>query len=590
MSLVCASFGLLLIDQPHRAIGAPFLYATDYASETHLLQTGRMFWEACRKMYGYNPWFMAGYPYADYTSGLMWKLLGVVFASFNPGTIAAMFLAAALGFFPFAGYFSVRISGRTAPEALTGAFLFSCFGMLGPPLFFAWMGLLEAVTALWAVTLSAMCLFAWHSKGRAYTWFALLFSTTFALMSHKTAMIALAITGLSALLFSRASLSRLALSALAGLLALAANLFWLWPLYRNRIYFDFEPHYHWGGRNGVIADFFHLDGTLGSTLLAWTIIIASIAGLRILRRSDKSTSDTLTAAAVVLALFAIVGPYIDALAPAQPRRFVGYFLILCIYPASIALHGLLDSIRPRARWSTIVIFTAFILVLPNAYRRVSPFKIQTSLPPRARAVVEWISQNTTPDARVMVEEIGESGGPDNPYGGSYLNNLLPSLTKREIIGGPYPGIDILHHRVTFLDGKVRDKPLAKMSDAELVSLFDTYNIGWVVSFTDEAKKRLEKMDSFIDKAANYGLISCYNVKRKHSYLIGAQGDVKAGPSVIEVKIDRADSDIFAIKYHWDPRFKPDGPVKLDRYEVDGDPVGFIEVRATAPVKFTINYE
>ncbi len=588
MSLICGALGLSLIDHPFRAVGAPFLYGTDFATVQHFLESGRMFWESSGRLVGYHPWFAAGYPYADYTSGVGWKLMGVIFWSLNTGTIATIFLVGPLMLFPLAGYVVLKLPGRSSAEALTGSFLAACLVLFGPPLYVAWMGLGEFAAAVALVMAASGCMIRWNRHGGGFNWVALLATLILAFMAHKTALPTLFIVGVAVVLFGRFGVYRIAMSALAGLVAFIANLFWILPLWRMRQYLDFVPHYHWGEKEATFfGDFFRLWGPLGSLPLAWALLIGSVIGWRILRRRERPTANTWFGAQVLLAVFAYIGPHIDFLAPMQPRRFVSYFFALSIFPTSVACYGALRSLGTRAGAAAVIISIALLSLLPNAYRRVAPHKVMTSLPERAQAVTDWISKNTTRDARVLVEEISDAGRPDNPYQGGYLNALLPTITGREIIGGPYPGVDILHHRVTLLEGILLGRPVAGLSDAELARLFDLYNIGWVVCFSDGAKSRFLKTDDILEKTAEFGPVYCFNVKGEKSFISGGKGEVHARANAIEVKITRIEGKSVVIKYHWTPDLEATGGVRIERFDIDEDPVGLIRAFIEAPTEFAI---
>jgi len=589
LSLICAAFGFSLIDHPSRAIGAPYLYGPDFATVQHFLESGRMFWKADGHLVGYHPWFMAGYPYADYTSGVCWKILGVILLPLNTGTVATIFLVGPLFLFPLAGYITLKLAGRSEPEALAGSFLSACLVLFGPPLYITWMGLGESMMGVGLALIASGLLLRWNNKGGLSVWIGLVLALALAFMAHKMALVALFIIGLG-VVFGRYPVFRIALSALAGAVAFALNLFWILPLWRNREYFDFAPHYHWGEMETLIpfGDFFQSGGSLGSLALAWTLLAGTVVGWRILRGAEKNMADAWLGAQALLAVFAYIGPYVDFLAPAQPRRFIAFFLALSVFPASLACYRAIQSLKRWARLPAVALFAMLLFLLPNAYNRVAPFKIMTSLPPRAQAVTDWISQNTTRDARVMVEEISDAGRPDNPYQGSYLNALLPTLTEREIIGGPYPGVDILHHRVTLLEGALLGKAVSGMSEAELARIFDLYNIGWVVAFSAETKKRFLRAGSLLEKSAQFGPIQCFTVKGAKSFLIGGKGRVRARANAIEVKITQLEGKSVIIKYHWAPSLEVDGGgVRIERYDVAEDPVGFIRAYVDSLREFVI---
>jgi len=578
LAAICAVLGLLLIDDPTAAYTAPYLYGTDWTSYMHGIELIRIFRHSGGHLSGYNPWFMAGYPFAHYTSGQTLVLLGAMLSNLTPAAVGALHLAVSSGLFPLAGYMSVRILGGDRFQALAGAVLGAMFGLLGSPLYFNWMGLCEAAAAAAVVLLTCACLFRYMEEGRLRHWVGLATCLIGAVLLHKTAPVALALAGVSAVVFNR-RWSRIGAAALAAAIAIGANLFWIYPLFRHIKYLDPQPHYHWGERQHLLpfADFFDPGGLLGSLPVAWVLLIGTVIGWKIIRGRNRARADAWFGGQVLILLLAWFGPLFGFLNVIQPRRFAIYFFVLAIYPVSASIVHYGRRLKPWSASAVAAAFLALALAAPNAYMRAYPFKIMTGLPPRSRAVVDWIRENTDRRARIMMEETSDAGSPDNPYGGFYLNSIIPYMLERELIGGPYPGADVLHHRVTFLDGKILLKPVHEMSDDELGDIFSRYNVGWVLSFSPKAVKRFDRADSLMERKADFGPVAAYEVLLPKTFFLEGEGGARAVKDAIEVRVRGKQNDAVVLKYHWVDYLKALPAGKIEKYPVKGDPVGFIKV-------------
>ncbi len=587
LSAVCALLGLILIDHPLNTYVAPYLYGTDWTSYMHGIEMIRMFWHSGSGMSGYNPWFMAGYPFAHYTSGQTLVFLGVILSNLTPAAVGALHLAASAAVFPAAGYISLRILGGERSQALTGSVLATMFGLLCTPLYFNWMGLCEAATGVAVVFLTCAYLFRFMEEGRFRHWAGLTVCLIAAVLLHKTAPVALVLVGIPVVIFYRRG-KRIGAAALAAVIAIGANLFWLYPFLSHLEYLDPQPHYHWGEKEHLLpfTDFFDPGSLLGSLPVAWLLLVGTIFGWRILRERRKKRADAWFGGQILILALAYLGPLLGLLNVIQPRRFSSYFFVLAIYPVSLACVHYGRRLKPWKAGAVAAAFVALVLIAPNAYKRAYPAKIMTTLPPRSQAVVNWIEENTDRRARIMMEEVSDAGSPDNPYGGFYLNSVIPYMLKREVIGGSYPGVDVLHHRVTFLEGKILLKPVHEMSEVELEDILSRYNVGWVISFSPKAKKRFDRADTLMERMAEFGPIVAYEVSLPKSFFLVGKGAARAFNDRIKVKVHEEENGAVVLKYHWVDYLKASPSGKVEKYSVKGDPIGFIKV-VNPPKEFMV---
>jgi hypothetical protein len=116
------------------------------------------------------------------------------------------------------------------------------------------------------------------------------------------------------------------------------------------------------------------------------------------------------------------------------------------------------------------------------------------LSPDREAIVETLRQTTTPDARILWEDLHCTNETQR------WTALLPLLTDRSFIGGLDPNGTIPHSQTGLVDQVLCRRPLTLWSDIELDSYCRRYNIGWIVCRSPESTTRFHAWSGVSEKA------------------------------------------------------------------------------------------
>ncbi len=174
-------------------------------------------------------------------------------------------------------------------------------------------------------------------------------------------------------------------------------------------------------------------------------------------------------------------------------------LFFAVYPATHLVMATLDWMRRRIGWLAVPSFlgaaTAVAFAVAPANLRpdwkhpwpdTQPLAI--GLSEDRQALVEALRTNTTPDARILWEDL-PSANVDSRW-----SALLPLLTERPFVGGLDPDARIEHTATGLADHALAGRVLTEWTDDELATYCERYNIGWVVCWSVETTKRFEQWD------------------------------------------------------------------------------------------------
>ncbi|KPJ61972.1 MAG: hypothetical protein AMS15_05365 [Planctomycetes bacterium DG_23] len=199
--------------------------------------------------------------------------------------------------------------------------------------------------------------------------------------------------------------------------------------------------------------------------------------------------------------------------------------------------------------------------------------LEATLPPEAWQIIEWIRKNTSREGRILIEDSSEESG--HKYFGTQMPALLPWYTRRQFIGGPVPDVYILHHFAEFTGGVLFKKDLGLYTPSLLRDYFDTYNIRWIIAWSNKAKKSFIEYPYYTTVSETIGDFSLYEVNRRPTFFLKGGGKIKADYN--QISVTEASAGEVVLKFHWLSTLKTKPPLKIERYRVLDDPVGFIKV-------------
>lgn len=574
----------------------------DWGLHFHHLKSLEAFWRQDRSLWGYNPFFMSGYP-SNTIQDLSIKFFE--FVSIGLSAIAlkpiqwfkiTAFLSAAS--VPWLAYFAARnlfeqddVKNIAAPSAaLLGTIYW--WNSLPREMFFYGMVGYPAAAYLSLLGVSLFYRIAKHPASWSPAHLGwLLFAITILPLHVQSALILL--PALLSLLIAQPNLLKpnLALWIMAaGMISLLANLIWLVPAFTHRhddvssaiveqlslfvsadpltFFKDYlGPNKYWSFR----SSFWEKGGRLALLLLG-------LLGLSQLWRGEhKPLGAMLIGTALTLFAVAYFGSLIPLLKGWQPLRFkIPYDLVLVLAAAySIARWATDRRSALRAYVVPILLLAGGVTFLVNLATTESLGKLmlRTQIRPELSAMIDWIERETPTDARLLFEESGDETG--FVYDGMYLSSFIPHWTDRQLIGGPINLYNDRHHFAEFHSGKLFKRDIQTLTDNEIRSYFRIYNIGAVVAFHPASIQRLQSVPGLVSVERRIGLLQLMKVNQPSSWFIQGDGKIKAGFNRLELS-GLAGREV-TLKYHWIDGLIASPAARIEPVKMADDPIPFIKI-------------
>ena len=572
----------------------------DWGLHFHHLNYLAAFWHQDKMTWGYNPFFMAGYPsntIQDLSIKFFeWTALALSAISLSPVQwlkICAflamasvpwlMYTAASNLFFgdeskcfiaALAAFFGTVYWWNSLPREMF------FYGMIGFPA--------ASYLSIWGIAL--VYRLALFPTKIGLTHFAWLVFVAVVLPLHLQSVIIFLPAMFALLLVEQRLITGrlLAWSAGAALIALFVNAAWLIPAIHHRAddvsaaIVDQLPLFVGTSPFTFLLDYLGPRGfwTFRTSLmekgLRLMLLILGTSGAWHLIRSPKRPIGVMLATAA-LVLFAMT--YFSALSSTvkawQPLRFkVPLDLILVIaasYYVSLSF-GRSRSFSPFVGSAVVLGLLAFSL---NVIQTESSGRLQlrSTFRPELTAIVEWIDRETPENARLLFEESGDESG--FVYDRTYLSSFLPYLTGRQLIGGPINLYNDRHHFAEFHSGKLFQKDPQAISDSELRNYLRLYNIGAVVAFHPRSIRRLLSIPGLVTVEQRIGPVHLMKVNQPLSWFLAGEGKLKAGYNRLEISELKGDELI--LKYHWVDGLTAEPSVRMEPVHIADDPIPFIKL-------------
>jgi hypothetical protein len=597
--------------------------------------------------WGYDPFFMAGYPETpvwDSSSNLSILFQALAGGGYHPrayniGLLACSILA--LASIPGGAAATGLGLWEIALAALLGWLYLRC----GWPDVFWRSGLFAFITASGVVVLLIGLLLRFERRPGAGRWGAVVGTGAALLFTHVTAPILVlgAAIGFTFTTARRQSWRRYVALVAAALIAVVVNLVWLVPLWRFRGIRS-AGSFFMAPRSGWVLVANYLGSNIDSRL-GLLILVLGVAGLVVWLKEGRCVpAATFGGAALVCLALALFGGQWSVTRTLEPLRFVVPLHLLLSVPASSALAcatarlvrrfggGRRGTILAALAWS--VALGAAVATVPRLFLFVAgQLMVQrplvAGLRPEMNRLVHWLRDNTDPSARILFEDqlrLYEETDPES----THWTTLLPFLLEgdlRQFIGGEYQLAFITHHQfASFGDFHLGGRPIDLWTPDELRDYCNLYNIGWVVCWSPLSKgcfdhwgqanrvatlprhhsrNRPLSDNPYVhqaltslggpDLASQYlsegeGHYVIYRVERPHSFVLTGQGKVA---SVDVNRIELTDlvptGGEVVLSLHWLDTWRTDPPLPVDRVLVPFDPVPLVRISTSRPVERLVLY-
>lgn len=376
-----------------------------------------------------------------------------------------------------------------------------------------------------------------------------------------------------------------------GLISIASNLPWILAIGEEGSELLDQPYQKAVGLGFLFNAMIGVWHQSMGTILNPMAIIFALAALLACTPEQRREVAIFLGGGTLCIMFASFGANVDFFARLQPNRFLapGFLLVglAATYAAGSATSWPADRTRHQSfRFAgPLVVFLLATVLGRELVREVlpGPHGHYGKRPPEvtpAPEIVTWlvktIEGSTSHDGRILFET-----SLARRHGGGHIAGYLALQTKREFIGAPYP---FLMPDRSLWDQTGFGRPLAELSDEQLVADLDLYNIGWVVTQTDQLSKRIAGLPSARLLAENAG-IRFFGIDRPLSF--AHDGHVR----IVERDFNRltvstkAGTDLI-LRYHWIKGIATTPQSEIEPISLSPNHPPFIVVR-TPPQQFTI---
>ena len=572
----------------------------DWGLHFHHLNSLTAFWHQDKITWGYNPFFMAGYP-SNTIQDLSIKffefvalLLSTVALSpiqwFKISAFLAMASVPWIMYMAADNFFFVDETRYfiSALAALLGTIYWwnslpremFYYGMIGFPVA-SYLSIL-GISLFYRIALSP-AKFGW----RHCAW--LLFAAAIIAL-HVQSVITFLPPMLALLLVDKRLITGrlIALTAGTALIAFFVNAAWLIPAFHHRgddvsaAIVEQLPLFVGTSPFAFLLDYLGPRGfwtfriSLMEKGLRLMLLVLGTAGTwSLIRSRQRSIGVMLATTALVLFAVTYFGAFSSIVKPWQPLRFKVPLDLIFVIAGSYYLTLSLGR-RGSSDWFVgAIVAVGLLAVLLNVTQTESGGRLhlRSIFRPELTAIVDWINRETPGNARLLFEESGDETG--FVYDRTYLSSFLPYLTGRQLIGGPINLYNDRHHFAEFHSGKMFHKDPRAMSDAELRNYLRLYNIGTVVAFDPRSIQRLQAVPGLVTLEQRIGPVHLMKVNQPLSWFLSGEGNVKAGYNRLELSELKGDELI--LKYHWVESLTAEPSVHMEPIQIADDPIPFIKI-------------
>jgi len=605
--------GMSLFSPGHSLFSPEPVYTNDFSLMLFLVETGRAFFSHSRRLWGFDPYFMAGYP-LDFiwNSNVFLQVLGVLFPSLPAGWIVKGVYAACFVVPVCTLYGGLRLLGFSTTVAVLGTALGSSYCLNGLPLVHASVGMITGSLVVHLAFFVFCLAVRFTFQGGRLPGVSLAAAFPLAVLVHKTSIVILAIPmlalSLTCLFAGRPAAPcpwfRRRLLALFGIgvVAFVLNGFWIMPMLHLLDHKTFlkgtlfwQSHYLlrpikdylWVHQSlGIVASS-HKPGLM---LLRQSIMVLAIAGAVVsIRGGESKKSFLFLVSCVYLFLLTYYGSFFSLTEQLDPARYDGALNMFLVPLSCKGLCAVGAFLRGRGGGRAVgyggaafALFLCAANLLPSFYTDVRACcRLRTDLPAPLLELEAWVKEQTTQEARILVEDSGyfDRHGPGYAYYHTYFPSLLPRRTGRPCIGGPYPYVFLDYHFTDFQDARLLGRDIASYPPAELEEIFTRYNIGWIIVWSREAKEYLGGLSGLVHKEGDIDTFSVYRVDRKRSYFLKGSGTIRAGYNEILLDGLEPEQGEVMLSFHYVETLRTDPVTPIEARALGEDPIGFIVLRS-----------
>ena len=573
----------------------------DWGLHFHHLRSLEAFWRDASRSWGYNPYFMAGYP-SNTIQDLSIKFfeftaLGLSTVALTPVAwfkITAFLTTAGLPWLMYASARNFFCHGESRERiALISALLGTLYWWNSLPremFFYGMIGFpVAAFLSIWGISLFYRLVaedppLGWIHLG----WF--LFVIAILPLHVQSLVIFLPLMITLVILQVRRINGKLLFWIMAPLsLAILVNLAWLVPAFNHRhddissaivnqlpLFASTDPLTFLFDYLGAKGYWTFRPSFIEKGLRLALLILGALGIIEMIKKGHRNVAVMIISGVSGLFLITYFGAFIPLIAAWQPLRFkVPLDLFLAIGAAYGIDPWFTGQERFRFHLVPVVISLGALAFAINVLHTESTAKLRarTEMRPQIAAIIDWVARETPREARVLFEESGDETG--FVYDGIYLSAFLPYLTGRQLIGGPINLYNDRHHFAEFHSGKLFRRDIDRIPDGELRNYLRLYNIGAVVTFHPASVKKLLSIPGLVTVDQRVGPIHLMKVNQPLSWFVEGEGRVQTSANRLELR-DLKGREI-VLKYHWVKSLRAKPAVQIIPIQLADDPIPFIKL-------------
>jgi hypothetical protein len=375
--------------------------------------------------------------------------------------------------------------------------------------------------------------------------------------------------------------------AFAGL---APNLWWLtdWLQFwwiRKPSFDELAQLPHW---SRVLGETHEYSEFLGPGWLGWTLLSVGVLGLaHQLRRGQTLHALILGFATVLTILVVRLGDTWPALQMISAMKVAPFAVALLVIPGAGMIGAWWDCCPMGRVALAIIAGGTFLLgwfpttVAPKlAFLHLNHAPLHIGLNPSQREWLHALREQTTPDARILTEEVN----PD--ISGWNWTALLPILTERAYLGGMESGGSVDHTFCGLKSHTLNDRSFTDWTAQERCDFMSRYNVGWVwcrsASSTDWWA--MEPRAKIIHRSPTEGVL--FQIQREPKFVLSGTGVIERADRrkiIITDAVPNEQGELL-LSFHYQPGMRVSPTViKIESDKDLFDPVPLVKLRLPGPV-------
>ena len=123
--------------------------------------------------------------------------------------------------------------------------------------------------------------------------------------------------------------------------------------------------------------------------------------------------------------------------------------------------------------------------------------------------MDFLKKNTSREGRILLEDSESSSYTPEQYYGGHFPGLFPEHLRRDYLCGPRALYPLRHSYASFNSGELFDRDISRYRPSEIKSLFDTFNVRWIICWSQKANDFFSRFPDYVLKMTRIDKFSIY---------------------------------------------------------------------------------